>query len=152
MAADAKEIANSVVILDPIEAARRDPPGIERLARIRTGEKTFDPAGYRSDFGLRGDRLSGRRHLAGIELCEDLFPDLGLLFGAGLARVSREVKAGHGNVTTVTAITFCGKERLNDFLKWIVGRNRRRSFRSGCGFGSGALGHQKSYPDRTQRQ
>jgi len=80
MQVDAQKIADGVVVLAAIQPACRDAPCLRLNQTVLAGKLAFEPTGNRRD-RLRGrPRQTGRRHLSHLELGDNFFPDVAILF------------------------------------------------------------------------
>ena len=88
-----EQVAHRVVVLRPVQPARGHPPGIGRppgLLRLQLG---LEPAHHRVRLHGVGPGHGRRRHLAGLELLDDLLPDLGRALQGRGQRMGVEAEA-----------------------------------------------------------
>ena len=131
-----EQVADGVGVLGPVQPVHGvAPAGVGTLGGGRV-DAVGDPGGQPVVGGVVGPRPVGRRHRAGAELADDLFPDLGLM---GVAPDAREVEAlqrqSGGQGPVVVAADAVAPEHLAVLCRGIRRRNGLRGQRGGPGPG-----------------
>jgi hypothetical protein len=140
-----KEFLDGVVVFGAVQAARGDPPRIERSRRVNAFELPGQPRRHRLTLLFRRLLFFERWHFPSAKLANDLVPLLAMI-DEGRARVERlQVEIVLLFLVAVAGKAVLREERLDDGVEARTrprGRRRGLRGRSGRPLG-GALDHHR---------
>ena len=114
---DGEQVADAVVVFGAVQAARGDAAGIDRRRFVRLRDFTIDPLGDGLDRRLVGLGLVLGRHLAGLELADDLVPLVGVLQHGGVGLILLEAEAALLLLVAVTSQAVFLDERFDELFE-----------------------------------